>query len=240
MGNHLTSASELFCVEAVRLTLWKLLISSNPMNIVADPNWSVIGSFLDGITDFRASKMGLLGTCPDWSGISDTLTFLKYGENGVPAFPRDCFLGFRNLKELELHKNLLTSFPDFSMMDGGGESLTSLDISENVITSITYDELANLTNLQTLNLAGNRLSTFPDVRNSGIEVLDLSGNPLVCDTRLAWIKQSSSVVVTVEGSPCVEPERLVGVPWNDIGEEDLEPVMVDLESYMGKGKTLDH
>ena len=237
-SNSLASASELFCVEAVRLTLWKLQISDNPMNIVADPDWSVVESFLDGIKDFRANTMGSLGTCPDWSGISDTLTAVRYNGNSVPAFPRDCFLGFRNLKELQINKNLLTSFPDFSMMDGGGESLTSLDLSENVINGIIYDELANLTNLQTLNLAGNRLSTFPDVRNSGIEVLDLSGNPLVCDTRLAWIKQSSSVVVTVEGSPCVEPERLVGVPWNDIGEEDLEPDMGNLESYMGKRKLL--
>ena len=46
--------------------------------------------------------------------------------------------------------------------------------------------------------------------------IDLSDNPLICDCRLAWLKQCPTTEVIMTSTPCDSPQPLVEVPWMEI------------------------
>ncbi len=82
------------------------------------------------------------------------------------------------LRDLELHHNLLTEFPDFRALPDGN-TLEKLDLRDNLIPTIPPERYSTLTGLKVLVLADNRLDRVPsilNVSNGTLWHLDLSRN----------------------------------------------------------------
>ena len=150
-----------------------------------------------------------------------------------------------NLEEIDI-KMLFGDPPDFSQV----VAMTDFILRDNGLTHISGEILSAMTNLRTLNLRGNQLTTFPmpqlqnlkylqhvfleenniktfcDIghRNKRGELrIDISGNPLVCNSRLCWLFDSGYVVFKDERLeyPCAEPSSMASVSWSDFSGNDI-------------------
>ena len=186
---------------------------------------------LTNLKEIEISSWGLT-KLPDFSGIIGILRKLTITNNP-------------NLEEIDL-KMLFGDPPDYSQ----DVAMTDFILRDNGLTHISGEILSAMTNLTTLNLRGNQLTTFPmpqlqnlkylqhvfleenniktfcDIghRNKRGELrIDISGNPLVCNSRLCWLFDSGYVVFKDERLeyPCAEPSNMASVSWSDFTGDDI-------------------
>ena len=127
------------------------------------------------------------------------LRILNIAENGVHTISEGCFSNLGHLEELYLTAN------DLSTVNGkmwlGLNSLTHLDLQfTSQMQNIPPGGLSNLPKLDVLHLHNNGLKTltkdiftindYPESNgHPPILRLSLRANPLVCDTKLCWLKK---------------------------------------------------
>ncbi|XP_038052732.1 slit homolog 2 protein-like [Patiria miniata] len=78
-------------------------------------------------------------------------------------------------------------------------TLQNIDVSDNLIPSISSDVLGGYTQLGTLNLARNVLTSIAEQTVQANFTLDLSSNPIVCDTSLAWLAEKTVLGTCADG-----------------------------------------
>ena len=159
-----------------------------------------------------------LTSMPAVSDVKGTLIELSLNTNHISFVPHGYFRGFRKLSYLLLVGNLLTEIPDVTDL---ASTLYSLSVSKNNIThfpnwmlNISMMELGVLSisdnrirefppmilhcqsQLKSVNLRWNELTTVSQysgvTRNITTTVMIL-GNPLHCDSSLAWLAGASQI-----------------------------------------------
>ena len=100
----------------------------------------------------------------------------------LPTFPN--FTGWTpNLKGLSIEGNVIPGIPQENIQN---MNITYINIGVNRLTSIP--DYYAYPYIEKLLLHNNRLTTIPDFYNTTLTQLKLSGNPLVCDRALCWIR----------------------------------------------------
>ncbi|CAG0899918.1 unnamed protein product [Darwinula stevensoni] len=90
----------------------------------------------------------------------------------LKSFPFHILHVFQHLKQLWLHKNLLTSVPAFK-----SDSLEILSLRDNKITSVEFDGWAT-PKLRELYLENNLLTSVPAFKSDSLEILRLDNNTI--------------------------------------------------------------
>ena len=158
------------------------------------------------------------------------LRVLNIYNNDIHAIPAGCF---SNLGELE---TLYMASNDFSTLNGdmwlGLKSLSHLDLQYNPqMQVIPPGGLSNLPKLRLLHLHNNGLKTLTndifttinDCPNSNghppILKLSLRANPLVCHTKLCWLKKGEEegwLTYPIYSDIIYSPNCANGVDWNNL------------------------
>ena len=127
------------------------------------------------------------------------LRVLNIAENGIHTISEGCFRNLGNLDELYLTANKLATVNGNMWL--GLNSLSHLDLQFTPqMQTIPPGGLSNLPKLDLLHLHNNGLRTltkdiftindYPDSSGHPPSLrLSLRGNPLVCDTKLCWLKK---------------------------------------------------
>ncbi|XP_060028588.1 polycystin-1 isoform X1 [Erinaceus europaeus] len=96
---------------------------------------------------------------------------------------------------------------------------TALDISHNLLRALDLRDLEPLSALTELDISNNKISTLEEgifAHLFNLSEINLGGNPLVCDCRLAWLprwlEEQRVHVVRPEAATCAGPGPLAGQP----------------------------
>ena len=77
----------------------------------------------------------------------------------------------------------------------------------------------------TILLSNNLLTTVDDLGSSEpfVKIVDVSGNPLVCDERLAWVKDPDAVRISYmqDDLVCAGPPALAGRLLGNLTRQDI-------------------
>ena len=90
-----------------------------------------------------------------------------------------------NLKLIGIPGVFLTEFPDFGSCT---PNISTIGVGKNTIIEIPRKFIAENFALKKVDLSANQLSNIPDLFHLPLADLDLSGNPLVCNQSLCWIR----------------------------------------------------
>ena len=176
-----------------------------------------------------------------FSGLSDTLESLSIYSNKLETISGDSFDGLSLLKKLELGNNQLKIVIPawFSQLP----ALEYLDIGENQFETIPDKTFSQLTNLEILAMYQNKFETIPEDAFEGLnklkklvlhegnlktlsfalvenkphlELLQIFGNPLECDCRLAWVRTMADILNKIPFAGyaplCASPPPVKGTP----------------------------
>ena len=193
---------------------------------------------------------------------------LRLQENRIGGIDEDAFKNLKELKYLHLSNNELNLLP--AGLLAALESVENLDFSNNNINSVETGTFSGLSHLEFLSLSFNKIEHLPDdmvdsaMKNVEINVrsnklrtvsrkpfakiprpmyLDISGNPLNCDSSLCWLKQEATAgcvkwveeKVGISGLPVghlYKPNCAYGTNWDDINWDCEEDVELDCDGGM--------
>ena len=191
-----------------------------------------------------------LTSMPPVSDVKGTLTELSLNSNRISCVPHGYFLGFKKLSSLSLVGNLLIEIPNVSdlastlyslgvsrnnitcfpkwMLNISMANLRDLPISENRIREFPPMILRCQSQLESVNLRWNELTTVPQyngVTRNITATVTILGNPLHCDSSLAWLVRASQIgtddittgAVEYSGGQCESPQRLKGRSLDNMG-----------------------
>ena len=191
------------------------------------------------ITDRRDEGLAEVPT-----DIPTNATDLWLGFNSITAL-RDCeFCQYTQLRDLRLRYNLINvisssafqnTILDIIYLFGNQlvvvpslqfieETIRYLELGGNQITSIEQTTFDECKSLERLELDENQLTTLGNISVETLEIIDLENNPLVCDSRLLWLKDAAERGVTVRDFTCPCPSSLQGRYFSDVTREELAPV----------------
>ena len=144
---------------------------------------------------YYRTQCGLTDVPPD---IPSTVTELYLHSNNISTIQPNAFSHLTSCTLLSLSHNHLTKIS--KQMFSGLTSVKHLFLEGNQIFYIQPGSFSSLPNLSDVRLANNDLTLFPFdvfcVNESACQhpselALTLVGNPLVCNWRLAWVKQAA-------------------------------------------------
>ena len=163
------------------------------------------------------------------SGMFDGLQALQVlvlSSNYIADIKTRTFLHLTSCNWLSLKENRLIAIR--SNMFVGLQSLKKLVLSQNIIFNIDPGSFVNLIKLSTLLLSKNYLTTldrnvFRSLNLTSL-YLKINDNPLLCDSRLCWIKQGEREEWLLihdtdrNGTELYKPQcvNYPGVDWDDI------------------------
>ncbi len=186
--------------------------------------------------------------------IPGTTTQIRFGYNLISFIPANYFKNLSSLQQIHLQFNNIIDIADsaFSLvttvmvislhdnklsvirehMFSGLPNLLMLMLNQIEIYKIEENSFHGNTVLAMLLLRDNLLSSVPqcmfhpDQHPTNLAQFSLDTNPLQCDTRLCWLKQSEAAgwitVVNFPASPvCAGPPAFSGRTWDSISQHDL-------------------
>ncbi|XP_053704235.1 leucine-rich repeat-containing protein 20 isoform X1 [Synchiropus splendidus] len=116
--------------------------------------------------------------------VSENIRTITLADNEMKAISSKFFSTFTQLRELDLHGNILTKLPD-SVEEM--EHLTSINLANNKFSSFP-DKLTEIATLERINLEGNCITEIPVEKLSAMPAmkwLNVKLNPLDPDTQSA-------------------------------------------------------
>ncbi|XP_028268000.1 chondroadherin-like protein [Parambassis ranga] len=174
------------------------------------------------------------------SSVTPQLRELYLSNNSISAIAKGALdSGFLGVLHLDL--NQLTEVPTHALSEAS--SLEELNLSQNLVPwvgpkafqpvsqrlmrlhmdqigleKMSMDALLGLgPGLKTLTLRGNRLQELPDLRPlTGLEVVNLQDNPLLCDCPLLPLRRWMENVTLEVGATCGHPPELRGQRVRDV------------------------
>ncbi|XP_076085942.1 uncharacterized protein LOC143056672 isoform X1 [Mytilus galloprovincialis] len=156
----------------------------------------------------------------------------EFQDNAIEALPDNFFMMFKNLNELNLSQNKLSSLPEgFSCLTG----LESLDVSSNNLSKLPNDFSSVKETLENLNISFNPLGGIPAevysltnlqvLEANNLGKLNLKGIGKL--TSLEKFYAASNIVEEVPQEMCSLPLThldLSGIPWfPDFLEQKIQP-----------------
>ncbi|XP_014910904.1 chondroadherin-like protein [Poecilia latipinna] len=215
------------------------------------PNLSVLHLEQNAIS--RLEPAGLL------SSAAPALTNLYLRSNAISGIAKAA-LNSPNIETLHLDSNRLTRVPSDALTDT--PNLTELNLSQNPVQWVgpeTFQEMSHSLQrlymnrmgmaemskevllslgprLKVLTVRGNRLKTLPDLSPlSGLELIDLRDNPLICDCdllpRRRWMERVKLNVlgtcghpVEVKGQKLMDTNGFATCPENNLRRTETDPV----------------
>ena len=187
-----------------------------------------------------------------FNGIETSLNFLIINHNTInkPTFWR-LLIKLPNLLELNAGNLNLQNIPDKAFKNNG--KINILDLESNGITALQEHSFFRLRDsLEVLTLSDNSLTTISKCVLNGftrLHQLHLSGNPLVCDCKLQWLRdwvwaQPDRFLAGGLVGPCISPPALASRLLSELSSNDLqcdpghvEPTCTDLYSTTTKTTT---
>lgn len=154
------------------------------------------------------------------------LESLVLGQNDFTIIPEGAFFGMTNLKRIDISGSLkLTKVQSGAFATN--PNLESIVLTANKgLVELQEGALSGLPHLKKVILRGNSLTTLAEGLFPwyNLETLDLTENPIVCDCRLAWLRNllaSRNISQTLEHVLCAAPERLREEPLKILSLELL-------------------
>ena len=165
---------------------------------------------------------------------------LRLGFNKIWSIENQTFNGLDRLKVLHLNKNHLDSLEPG--MFSGLARLETLDVCCNVIRTIGAGTFLQLSKLQVLDLKHNEIHTLSFAMVAGVTSLrelylehnklltldstvlqhfsrpfslSIKGNPLLCDSRLCWLRQETHLG-NITWINCLLPNCSDKTPWMEV------------------------
>ena len=165
-----------------------------------------------------------LGNLP----FANTLEKVSIGANLITSVKNDTFVGCTKLSYLSWYSSGLMVFPADVLLQVA-PTLTALQLTGNLLNlkgATWFPEwLGKISSLDKLILIHNLIETAPDFHHemaaSSLADLYLNGNPLICDCRLAWLRDVDSFQIHVDEEPCFSPSPLVAKSWRSIFKMDI-------------------
>ena len=172
-----------------------------------------------------------LTALPDLNCLKKKLSSLRLLNSGIRHFPPCYFSRWRRLDHLDLTGNELTEIPAIERLSStllslslaknnintilgswateDYEKLMFIRLNHNNLTKFSFIHLASLHNEAEIQLTGNQISHLyqPITYGHNAYWIDLVGNPLVCDGKLAWVATSNFVI---SNGICSVPRCLQG------------------------------
>ena len=151
----------------------------------------------------------------------DNLAVLSLRFNEITHLSKDYFREYTpKINTLFLENNRIAFLNSFLFADTG-LSLKYLYLNSNLIKDISLHAFSNLPNLLTLQLSNNNFTTLPKLFSSSPRKwrnIYLEGNPLVCDERLQWVKDTADIVChnCTCSCPSAVGDHSTIVPLNDL------------------------
>ncbi|XP_072312398.1 leucine-rich repeat-containing protein 20 [Eucyclogobius newberryi] len=115
------------------------------------------------------------------SGVTENIRTVSLADNEMKTISAKFCSIFTQLRELDLHGNVLTKLPDAVVQL---EHLSSIDLSGNRFSQFP-EKLTELKELERISLEGNTITDFPAERlfsMPSLKVLDLRANPVSAET----------------------------------------------------------
>ena len=191
--------------------LCRLEVWSSPVSTILTPN----PSQTIALTRFYLA----CGTFPTPSNLGIVLSrqmrHLSFANMGIITIPENYFQNYTSLQTLYLYSNPITNLSPASLVGLRHlrelsltrtnvnpvpplhlwlPNLNGLRIAQVGMTTLPGTLIKNLPYIRYMNLHGNQLSTVPTkehfINLQNMAYVGLIGNPLSCDSRLAWIKVS--------------------------------------------------
>ncbi|XP_071752987.2 chondroadherin-like protein [Centroberyx gerrardi] len=192
-GSALAPLPGLFALHLERNTISKL----EPTGLLSSAAPKLRGLYLTNNTITAIAK-GAFN-----SAYLDTL---HLDSNQLTEVPTDALTEASSLEELNLSRNSIR-WVGPKAFQPVSQSLRRLYMDEMGMEKMSRDSLAGLgAGLKTLTVGGNQLEQLPDLSPlTGLEVIDLRGNPLLCDCPLLplrrWMENVSLEVTATCGHP---------------------------------------
>nr|XP_006813740.1 PREDICTED: leucine-rich repeat-containing protein 70-like [Saccoglossus kowalevskii] len=217
-------------INMVNLNFKKNLIVTEPTNEFLNLwNLTILDiSFnsLSGIGDECLKSMGRLRE-------------LKMDGNNFTSIPTTALsrLPSKNMVYLGLSSNRINRIDDFAFDVDSLRSLETLTMWSNLITDISNDAFKNVPRLATLLLGVNRLTTLNSIAFSkltGIRMLNLLGNPLLCDCDMIdfvhWSQNRTELHLLGD---CRTPANLKGALIEKLSSADLRctSALIDTDNF---------
>ena len=136
---------------------------------------------------------------------------------GLDKFPN--LTGAPSLERAHLHNNNFTEIPRSSII--GLRNLTRFTIPRCRVSYLP--DLSHLVSLELLKVEKNYLIAVPDLYHLPFATLTMSGNPLLCDKTVCWIRMWDSVkpAIQMDEMTCAYPQQYSGSKLKEIHPTDL-------------------
>ena len=116
---------------------------------------------------------------------------------------RDCeFCPYADLCRLNLNGNQIRTISPSAF---SSTSLSELYLNDNQLPCLESSAFHGLNPIRTLRLKNNQFTTLAKIPLQTTGKIFLSGNPMVCDSRLEWLEAEERKGVTVDGLTCAGP-----------------------------------
>ena len=221
--------------------LHTLVLSNNEIQGVPDYVFQNIQELTELRLDTQKNAMTLNDN--SFSGIETSLNHLIINNNAINKQTFWRLLDkLPNLLELNAGKLNLQTIPDKAFENN--DRISILDLESNGITALQESSFFRLRySLEVLTLSYNSLTTISKCVLNGftrLHQLHLSGNPLVCDCKLQWLRdwvwaQPDRFLAGGLVGPCTSPPALASRLLSEISSDDLtcdagyvEPTCTDL------------
>ncbi len=217
--NLIASVSQLRLSALTRLE--ELFLNEN--HITSFPDVTGIGPY--HMKKIRFS-LNMLSSVPVLSKLGRTMEQLAFGGMPLGANVVDDVLAYYpNLTMYGFATTEINVFPNFWLFPRREEMATTMiRLGYNPIKKMERWSLAALSNPSwSLKLPLCEIETIPNLMDLDMSAsVDLSGNPLICDCRLKWLKLAgSSTGIDTSVLTCVKPEHLNQTPFDAVPIEEL-------------------
>ena len=158
-----------------------------------------------------------------WEGLG-SLEAIYLSQISIQTLPAGAFRPLTNLKALFLWGNKLTEIR--SDIWDGLKSMNRLHLESNQIATVLPGSFSELPSITHVSLSYNDLPTIrEDVFNQELFseghipklILDMSSNPLECDTRICWLKAAEDDgLVQIANSDATLCSNYEGLYWTEV------------------------